>query len=71
MFFRLMIPHHQAAVPMAEAVMQRTDRPEVENLAGAIVASQKGEIEVMRGMLEERGAEAPSGSHGDGHTHSH
>jgi uncharacterized protein (DUF305 family) len=71
MFFRLMIPHHQAAVPMAEAVMQRTDRPEVENLAGAIAASQKGEIEVMREMLEERGAEAPSGTHGDGHTHSH
>ncbi len=71
MFFQLMIPHHQAAVPMAEAVMERTDRPEVENLAGAIVASQKGEIEVIKEMLEERDAEAPSGSHGDGHTHSH
>ena len=71
MFFRLMIPHHQAAVPMAEAVIEETDRPEVENLAGAIAASQEGESEVMRDMLEERGAEAPSGSHGDGHTHSH
>ena len=71
MFFRLMIPHHRAAVPMAEAVMERSDRPEVENLAGAIAASQKGEIEVMKEMLEERGAEAPSGSHEDGHTHSH
>ena len=71
MFFRLMIPHHRAAVPMAEAVMEETDRPEVENLAGAIAASQKGEIEVMKEMLEERGAEAPSGSHEDGHTHSH
>src|SRR4028118_1638414 len=70
-FFRLMIPHHQAAVPMAEAVMEESDRPEVENLAGAIAASQQGEIELMREMLEERGAEAPSGSHEDGHTHSH
>ncbi len=69
MFFRLMIPHHQAAVPMAEAVIEETDRPEVENLAGAIAASQQGEIEVMREMLEERGAEAPSGSHEDKHTH--
>jgi len=69
MFFRLMIPHHKAAVPMAEAVMEETDRPEVENLAGAIAASQKGEIEVMKEMLEERGAEAPSGSHEHGHTH--
>jgi uncharacterized protein (DUF305 family) len=48
MFFRLMIPHHQAAVPMAEAVMEESDRPEVENLAGAIAASQQGEIELMR-----------------------
>ena len=71
MFFRLMIPHHQAAVPMAEAVMEESDRPEVENLAGAIAASQQGEIELMREMLEERGAEAPSGSHEGGHTHSH
>jgi uncharacterized protein (DUF305 family) len=70
-FFRLMIPHHQAAVPMAEAVMEESDRAEVENLAGAIAASQQGEIELMREMLEERGAEAPSGSHEDGHTHSH
>jgi uncharacterized protein (DUF305 family) len=71
LFFRLMIPHHRAAVPMAEAVMERSDRPEVENLAGAIAASQKGEIEGMKDMLEERGAEAPLGSPEDGHTHSH
>ena len=71
LFLRLMIPHHQAAVPMAEAVMERTDRPEVENLAGAIAASQKGEIQVMKDMLEERGAEAPSGLHDHGRTHSH
>ena len=71
MFLRLIIPHHQAAVPMAEAVIEQTDRPEVENLAGAIAASQQGEIEVMKEMLEERGAGAPSGSHEDGHTHSH
>jgi uncharacterized protein (DUF305 family) len=70
-FLRLMIPHHQAAVPMAEAVLDETDRPEVRQLAEAIVASQKAEIEVMRGMLEERGAkpvEEPSSHHG-GHHH--
>jgi uncharacterized protein (DUF305 family) len=71
MFFRLMIPHHQAAVPMAKAVIGETDRPEVENLARAIAATQPGEVELMKEMLEERGAEAPSGSHGDGHTHAH
>ncbi len=69
-FLRLMIPHHQAAVPMAEAVLDETDRPEVRQLAGAIVASQKAEIEVMRDLLEERKIkpEGDSQSH-DGHHH--
>ena len=62
MFFQLMIPHHQAAVPMAEAAIEQTDQPEVENLAGAVVATQKGEIQLMKNMLLERGAKAPSGS---------
>lgn len=69
LFFQLMIPHHQAAVPMAEAVIERTDRPEVENLAGAIAASQKGEIQTMKDMLEERGAKVPQGAHEGGHSH--
>jgi uncharacterized protein (DUF305 family) len=69
-FLRLMIPHHQAAVPMAEAVLEETDRPEVSELASAIVASQKAEIEVMRDLLAERGAKPGRGSqpHG-GHHH--
>jgi uncharacterized protein (DUF305 family) len=56
-FLRLMIPHHQAAIPMAHAALERTDRPEVERLAQAIVASQESEIENMQEMLRERGAE--------------
>ncbi len=69
-FLRLMIPHHQAAVPMAEAVLEETDRPEVRQLASAIAASQKAEIEVMRDLLAERGAKPEGGSqpHG-GHHH--
>ncbi|HKH09559.1 MAG TPA: DUF305 domain-containing protein [Rubrobacter sp.] len=70
-FLQLMVPHHQAAVPMAEAVMERTDRPEVENLAGAIAATQKAEIRTMKEMLEERGSRAPSGPQGHGGMHSH
>lgn len=69
LFLRLMIPHHQSAVPMAEAAMRQTDRPEVDDLAGAIAASQRGEIERMEEMLEERGAGAPEGTHEDGHSH--
>lgn len=65
LFLRLMIPHHQAAAPMAGAVLEQTDRPEVENLAEAIISSQKAEIRVMEDMLREQGTEppAPDGSH--------
>ena len=71
MFFRLMIPHHQAAVPMAKAAIEQTDRPEVDNLAGAIVATQRGEIQLMKDMLKERGAEVPQDSHSHANGHSH
>lgn len=74
-FLRLMIPHHQAAVPMAEAVLEETDRPVVEQLAEAVVASQRAEIHTMRAMLEDMGAGAPTADRvtwmdaegGDGH----
>jgi uncharacterized protein (DUF305 family) len=51
LFLLLMIPHHEAAIPMAEAVLKRTDRPEVQQLAEAIALSQRQEIELMRAML--------------------
>jgi uncharacterized protein (DUF305 family) len=57
LFLQLMVPHHQAAVPMAEAALQRTDRPEVQRLANSIIASQEGEIQIMREMLESHGAQ--------------
>jgi uncharacterized protein (DUF305 family) len=68
LFLQLMIPHHEAAIPMAEAVLEETDRPEVERLAGAIAASQQGEIEMMKGLLNQRGVpfeedSAASGEH--------
>jgi uncharacterized protein (DUF305 family) len=56
LFLPLMIPHHEAAIPMAEAVLQRTDRPEVRQLAEAIANSQQAEIQTMQEMLRERGA---------------
>jgi uncharacterized protein (DUF305 family) len=74
-FLQLMIPHHQAALPMADAVLERTDHEEVERLAGAITASQEAEIEAMQDLLRNRGAtveeEPPTSkedSHGD-HEH--
>jgi uncharacterized protein (DUF305 family) len=59
-FLRLMIPHHEAAIPMAEAVLGETDRPEVEQLAGAIAASQEAEIHTMQAMLRQMGEEPPT-----------
>ena len=58
LFLRLMILHHQAAIPMAEAILKRSDEPEVRQLAQGIVASQKGEIKVMEDMLGDMGKEA-------------
>ncbi len=61
MFLRLMITHHEAAIPMAGAILERTDRPEVEELASAIQASQRAEIQTMQEMLRDMGGKAPSG----------
>ena len=61
LFLQLMVPHHEAAVPMARAVLEETDRKEVERLAGSIVASQQAEIELMRGLLQRRGVTVEDG----------
>ncbi len=50
-----MIPHHQCAVNMAEAVMPEIDDPEVVALVRAIIASQEAEILAMQAMLERLG----------------
>ena len=79
LFLQLMIPHHEAAVPMAEAVLEETDRPEVERLAGAIAASQQSEIQMMQGLLNQRGVPAEDSSasssseqsHDDASSHMH
>jgi uncharacterized protein (DUF305 family) len=55
-FLQLMIPHHEAALAMSEAALERTDRPDVVRIARAIAASQEAEIEVMQDLLRDRGA---------------
>ncbi len=55
LFLKLMIAHHEAAIPMAKAVLKETDRPEVEQLATAIVASQQAEISKIQNLLRSRG----------------
>jgi len=56
-FLRLMIAHHEGGVLMAEAVLERTDRRSVVDLASSIVTAQASEIELMESMLAEREAD--------------
>lgn len=55
LFLELMIAHHLGGVEMAEAVLQRTTVKVVTDLASGIVAAQSSEIELMEGMLAQRG----------------
>ena len=56
-FLQLMIRHHEGGIEMAEAILERTDRPEVERLATAIIESQESEIKQMQELLAERGVQ--------------
>ena len=76
LFLQLMIPHHEAALPMAEAVLEETEREEVQQLAAAVATSQEAEIRVLQELLQRHGvqAEEPSASDADlpsGQEHDH
>jgi uncharacterized protein (DUF305 family) len=66
-FLQLMITHHEGGVLMADAALRHNVRPEVRRLAEAIVAAQQTEINQMRHMLDERGAESPEPIGGHDH----
>jgi uncharacterized protein (DUF305 family) len=51
-FIDQMIPHHEAAVTMAQALLETTERPELKQLAEAIIEAQQGEIDQMRDWRE-------------------
>jgi len=53
MFLRMMIPHHEMAVDMSEKALERSEHPELEELARKIIDEQTAEIELMEGYLEE------------------
>lgn len=52
-FIDEMIVHHEGAVVMAEAALERADREEVKALAREIINAQTREIAMMRGWVEE------------------
>ena len=58
-FMQDMIPHHHQAMQMAELVADRTNRPEIVDVAGRINVSQQDEIEFMQQWLRDRGERVP------------
>ena len=54
LFLSLMITHHEGALDMADAVLDRTANPSVRTFADAVLLSQASEIDLMSRMLAER-----------------
>ncbi len=46
-FIEAMIPHHEGAIAMAQDALQKTEHAEIRDLAQAILAAQRAEIEQM------------------------
>ncbi len=46
-FLELMIRHHEGAIPMAEAVVERGSVPRVKAVAESMIAGQSAEIDLM------------------------
>lgn len=47
-FIEAMIPHHEGAIAMAQMALQKSARPEIRQLAEAIIAAQQAEIAQMK-----------------------
>ncbi len=54
-FVAHMIPHHQGAVDMAEVEAKYGKDPQLKRLAAHIIASQRKEIEFMKGWQKKHG----------------
>ncbi len=62
-FIEQMIPHHEGAIAMSRIALDRSTRPEIRQLAEAIIDSQSREITQMRSWyLAWYGREVPTGN---------
>lgn len=66
-FIEQMIAHHEGAIEMAKLALQKSDHPEIRQLADDIISSQTAEIKQMQSWYKQwYGTEVPKlgGSHG-------
>lgn len=56
-FLLSMIPHHQGAIDMAQAVIEHGADPQIRALAEEIITAQEAEIAQMREWLAARGVQ--------------
>jgi uncharacterized protein (DUF305 family) len=52
MFLQMMIPHHEAAIAMAQQALTQAEHPEIKTLAQGIITTQRAEIGEMQGYLQ-------------------
>jgi len=52
-FIDMMIPHHEGAVEMAQALLEDGKNPQLQAMARAVIASQTAEIETMKKWRQE------------------
>jgi uncharacterized protein (DUF305 family) len=55
-----MVPHHQAAIEMAQVVLNRGRSAKVRNLAQSIIDDQQNEITYMSALAEEKWGSRPA-----------
>lgn len=60
-FVRMMIPHHEAAVEMAQKQIDDGENTEIVDLAKAVKKAQNEEIDGMRKWLKDRDLDEGSG----------
>ena len=70
-FMELMIPHHEAAIPMSRAEIAKGEDAQLKALAQDIITAQQREISAMRKQLGKSGAatmDDMDAEHGGGHS---
>lgn len=70
-FAVMMVPHHQGATDMAELALQKSERPEIRDLAEKIIEAQTEEIQQLEAAAQRLAAENTPGHHHHGHGHHH